>query len=238
MKVLAIITARANSRGVPGKNIRMLLDKPVIAYTMEAALAAQRVDRVVVSTDDPRIEPLCQQHQIPLINRPPELAGDTSPIDDALRHVCTHLDHTEGYRPDAVVLLYANVPIRAEGIIDRAIHELERTQADSIQSFSPVGKFHPFWLYQIDAEGRANKYIENTIYRRQELPPVYSIDGAVAVIRYECLMRAAGNPDHHAFWGQDRRGITQPSGQTVDIDSDIDFFLAEAILRHRQTQKV
>ncbi|MBN2210182.1 MAG: acylneuraminate cytidylyltransferase family protein [Sedimentisphaerales bacterium] len=231
MQTLAIIPARANSRGVPDKNIRPLLGKPVIAYSIEAALAARLITRVAVSSDDLRIRNICDQYQVEFIERPTELAADASRIDDAMRHVCQYLDQKENYRPDAVVLLYANVPVRADGVIDRAVEKLQQTGADSVQSFSPVGKFHPYWLYTFDADGRAGKFIDNAVYRRQELPPVYCIDGAVAVVRYNVLMAAAGNPDPHAFFGRDRRGVIQPHGSTVDIDHPLDFHLAEALLR-------
>ncbi len=234
MQTLAIIPARKNSRGVPDKNIRPLLGKPVIAYSIEAARAAKLVTRIVVSTDDPRIEPICAQYQVQYLPRPAEFAADTSRIDDALRQVCQYLDQKENYRPDAVALLYANVPVRAEGVIDQAIEKLAQTGADSVQSLSPVGKFHPYWLYTLDADGCAGKFIDNAIYRRQELPPVYCIDGAVAVVRYNVLMAAAGNPDPHAFFGRSRYGVIQPHGSTVDIDNPLDFYIAEAVLCQRQ----
>lgn len=240
MKVLGIIAARRGSRGVVGKNVRELLGKAVVCYTIEAALMAKRLDRVVVTTDDPEVQSICVEPEyrlVEVIERPEELAGDTARIDDVMRHCCGELARWDGYKPDAVALLYANVPIRAEGIIDRAIEHLAETGADSVQTLAPVGKYHPYWLYRLEGD-RATKYIDNRVYQRQDLPAVYAIDSAVGIARYESLMNADGSDDPHAFWGMDRRGIVQESDETVDIDGLRDFLVAEAALRQREMERV
>ena len=234
-----MIAARGGSRGVPGKNTRILLGKPVIVYTMEAALGAKRLDRIAVTTDDEPVKAICRERyaeDIILVDRPTEFAGDTARIDEAMRHCCAVLKDQYGYEPDAVALLYANVPVRAEGIIDKAIEKLEQTKADSVQTLAPVGKFHPYWLYQLEGD-KAAKYIDNQVYQRQDLPKLYMIDGAVSVVKYETLLAAAGRDDPHAFWGRDRRGLEQEAHETVDIDMPRDLFLAEAVLRSREKEK-
>jgi CMP-N-acetylneuraminic acid synthetase len=232
VKTLAIIPARAGSRGVPRKNIRELLDKPVVAYTMEAALAAMSVDRIVVTTDDSYVKEIAREYDIPVIDRPEYLASDSAKIDDVMRHCCVELSKTQNDVPNNVVLLYANIPVRADDIIDRVVDKLVETGADSVQSMAPVGKFHPYWLYKVD-DDRASVYIKNNVYRRQNLPPVYTIDGAAAAVTLTSLMESAEEPDPHAFWGDDRRAVLQESHETVDIDSLRDFYLAEAILREK-----
>jgi len=225
--------------GVPGKNTRELLGKPVIVYTIEAALAAERLDRIAVTTDDEQVKAICRErynHQVELVERPTELAGDTARIDDAMRHCCAVLKEQYDYEPDATALLYANVPVRAEGIIDQAIEKLEQTGADSVQTLAPVGKFHPYWLYKLEGD-RAEKYIDNQVYQRQDLPKLYMIDGAVGVVRYQTLLAAQVSDDPHAFWGKDRRGLVQEAHETVDIDTPRDMFLAEAVLRSREEEK-
>jgi len=235
-KVLAIVAARAGSKGVPSKNVRELQGKPVVAYSLEAALAAKRVDRVAVSTDDARAMAVAQAYDVGVAERPAELASDTARIDEALRHCCAALQAQDGYVPDVVVMLYANVPVRSEGIIDRAVEHLLTTGADSVQTLTNVGKYHPYWLYQMNGD-RISKYIDNEVYRRQELPPVYAIDSAVGAMRYEVLRAAAGSDNPHAMWGTDRRGIAQEAHETVDIDHLRDFFLAEATLRQRANEE-
>ena len=233
MNVLGIIPARGGSRGVPRKCVRDLLGKPVIAYTITAAMEAKRIDRVVVTTDDRKAKEIAETYNIITVDRPAELAADTARIDDAMRHCCKELEQKNNYKPDVIVLLYGNVPVRAEGIIDKTIERLIKTNADSVQTFAPVGKFHPYWLYQLDND-RATKYIDNQVFQRQDLPQLYTIDGAVGAVKYEALMAAQGSDDPHAFWGTDRRGLIQESYETVDIDNLRDLYLAEAVLREQQ----
>ncbi len=232
MKTLAIIPARAGSRGVPRKNIRDLLDKPVISYTIEAALAATKIDQLVISSDDAQVLAIGQELGVATIDRPKGLAGDMTRIDDVMRHACENFE-----APDLVVLLYANIPIRAEGVIDRTIEKLIDTRCDSVQTLSPVGKFHPYWLYNVE-EDKASVYIENEVDRRQNLPPLYFVDGAVCGVRYDCLMAAAKHSNPHAFLGQDRRALKQEAHETVDIDSLRDFYLAEAVLKEKSSTGV
>ena len=235
---MGIIAARGGSLGVPGKNTRALLGKPVIVYTIEAALGAERLDRIAVTTDDEQVKAICRERyntQLTLVERPTELAGDTARIDEAMRHCCAVLKEQYDYEPEAAALLYANVPVRAEGIIDKAIEKLEQTGADSVQTLAPVVKFHPYWLYKLEGD-RAEKYIDNQVYQRQDLPQLYMIDGAMGVVRYQTLLSAAGGDDPHAFWGKDRRGLVQEAHETVDIDTPRDMFLAEAALRSKNNQ--
>lgn len=234
MNVLGIIPARGGSKGLPGKNFRNLLGKPVICYTIEAALAAGRLTRVIVSSDEPQAGEICRRYGIERLARPAELATDTARVDDVMRQCCRELERREGYRPDLVVLLYANIPVRAEGIIDKAIEHLVQTGADSVQTFARLGKLkhHPFWLYKLNGD-RAEKFTHNDIYRRQELPPVYSIDAAAGVVTYQSLMNSEGRDNPHAFWGDDRRGIVQEEGETVDIDTMDDLRRAETLLQNK-----
>lgn len=236
MKTIAIIPARAGSRGVPRKNIRDLLDKPVISYTIEAALAAKKIDRIVITTDDPEVKAIGKDYGIEVIDRPKILASDTARIDDVMRHACNEC-YSSSEQPDIVALLYANIPIRAEGVIDRTIQKLIATAAHSVQTMSPIGKFHPHWLYKVEND-KATVYSDNLVYRRQDLPPLYYIDGAVGAARYDCLMAAENSRDPHAFWGTERLALTQQAHETVDIDSLRDFYLAEAVLREKAAQPV
>ena len=232
-KVLAIVAARAGSKGVPSKNVRELAGKAVVADTIEAALGAGLVDRVAVTSDDERVEAISRGYEVVWVERPRELGSDTARIDDVLRHCCGELEERDGYVADVVALLYANVPVRAEGIIDKAVRHLLETGADSVQTLTDVGKYHPYWLYKMEGD-RISKYVENKVFRRQELPAVYAIDSAVGVVRRSVLMAAAGSDDPHAFWGVDRRGIVQEGDETVDIDHLRDMYVAEAAMREKK----
>ncbi len=195
-------------------------------------MESRLINKVIVTSDDPDIMDICTKSNTAFIDRPKSLASSTAKIDDAMRHCIEEVKKTDGYKTDIVVLLYANVPVRATGIIDKAIEHLIKNKCDSVQTMIDPGKFHPYWLYKLNND-KASKYIDNNIYRRQELPEVFAIDGAVGVVKCSCLMDAAGNSDPHAFWGTDRRGIIQEAHETVDIDCLKDFFLAEAILKEQ-----
>jgi len=232
MNVLGVITARAGSKGVPGKNTRPLLGRPVVWYTISDASRSRRITRLVVSTDDPEVVRLARAEGVEVIERPADLATDTARIDGALQHAVTAVEG-DATSVDLVVLLYANVPVRAPGIIDRAVDHLVTTGADSVRTFAPVGKFHPAWMSRLDGD-RVEPYQPDTPYRRQDLPPLFIVDGAVtAVTRAALFTSPAGADDHFAYLGADRRGIIQPAEATVDIDSERDVALAETILRAR-----
>ncbi len=231
MVVLGVILARAGSKGLPDKCVRDLLGKPVIAYTFEHARSARSLTSVLLSTDSVRALELARQSGIELVDRPPELAGDTATVDAAARHAVSVWEEWHGATADVVVLLYGNIPIRSEGLIDRAVVHLITTGADSVRSVAPVGKMHPDWLHRVDGDSMA-QFRPNSIYRRQDLEPLYYHDGAVVAVTRAALFDALRTPnDHQAFLGHDRRAVRQRLDDAVDIDEPIDFLLAEAILR-------
>jgi N-acylneuraminate cytidylyltransferase len=231
MDVLAVIMARGGSVGLPGKSLRDLLGRPVLAYTFDHVREAQRITRSVVSSDDPAILELARREGFEVIERPADLATSTSATDPVLRHAVRELQRRGQRRPDAVVMLYGNVPLRRGGMIDRCIELLTRSGADSVQTIAPVGKMHPYWMFDRDADGRIAKHVANDVFRRQDLPPLYGPTGAVYVMRTEVLMAAEGSKDPHGFLGTDRRGLIVAPEDSVDIDSARDLFLAEALLR-------
>ncbi len=217
---------------MPGKNIRMLCGRPVIAYTIDIALKSSSLTNIVVSSDDQEIKKYCAEQNINFIDRPLELAGSDSRIDDAIRHGISVVEPAIG-KVDFIVLLYANIPVRPANVVDDAVDMMIKTGADSVHSISDIGKFHPYWLLQKGNEGRVSKYIPNNIYRRQELPELFAIDGAVCVLKRDIVMAAEGSENPHAFWGKDIRGLPLAPHDTIDIDSVRDFLLAESVIRHK-----
>ena len=141
MDVLALIPARGGSKGIPRKNVRLLAGKPLLGYTVEAALSTPAIDRVVVSTDDVEIADVAQAYGAEVIWRPAEISGDTATSESALLHALDHLRDTEGYEPDLVVFLQATSPMRRPDDIQNAIETLHREQADSLFSACPVHGF-------------------------------------------------------------------------------------------------
>lgn len=230
METLAVILARAGSKGLPDKCVLPLCGRPVIRYTLDHALASERVDAVVLTTDSPRAAEVAREAGVDVVQRPPELACDTSPVDAAVRHAVTCYERETGRAVDAVVILYGNVPVRAPDAIDRCVAHLATTGCDSVRTVAPVSKQHPDWLHRLNGD-RMEQYRPNSIDRRQDLEPVYYHDGAVIVVRRASLFgpETADNP--HAFFGRDRRAVVQAEHESVDIDSLADFYRAEALMR-------
>ena len=244
-QAITIILARAGSKGVPGKNRALVAGRPCVAWTIDAARAARHVAHVAVSTDDPSIAGIAREHACVVVDRPADLAGDTATVDAAARHTLTALTPSLGLSTSPslpIVILYANVPVRPPGLIDRAIDLLERTGADSVQSYAPVGKHHPWWTARVEGPesatpGRVRPWegdvLNHGVFRRQDLPPAHIPDGGVLVCTRRALsLQIPGvTPGPHAFFGLDRRGIHTREGDVVDIDSPIDLLVADAILR-------
>ena len=226
--VIAVVIGRAGSKGLPRKNALPVAGVPMIAHTVRFALRSRLVGRVVVSTDGEEIAAIARDEGVEVSMRPAELAGDTATVDSAVRHAVTAL----GAREPIVVILYGNVPVRPADLADRAVARLVETGADSVQSYYRVGKTHPYWMSRLDESGRVSQFVENRIYRRQELPPLFMPDGGVIAVRRASLFDVReGEP--HAFFGADRRGIETREGEVIDVDTALDRAVAEAMLAAR-----
>ena len=165
-QITAIIPARGGSKGVPRKNIKELAGKPLIAYTIEAALGSKSVNRVIVSTDDEEIASVGRKYGAEVIWRPAEISGDTASSESALIHVLDYLKQTEDYEPDLVVFLQATSPLRQPDDIQNAIEILQREQADSLFSACRVEGF--VWRSSSETLSPVN-YDPNARPRRQEI---------------------------------------------------------------------
>jgi N-acylneuraminate cytidylyltransferase len=180
---VAIVLARAGSKGVPGKNVAMIANKPCIAWTIDYARASASVSTIAVSSDDAKALGVARASGCEIIERPLSLATDTARIDDAARHACEVLFSREKInKSQPIVIFYANVPIRPSGLIDHAVNLLTSTNCDSVQSYQPVGKFHPWWTARVDEHGQVAPWegdvLNHNIFRRQDLPPAFIPDGA------------------------------------------------------------
>ncbi len=249
MTALAIILGRAGSKGVPGKNMRPVAGKPCAQWTIEHALHSSRIGSVVVSSDDPALRELAHQMGCRVHERAAEDASDTATIDQAARAALAAGDPAA----QRIAILYANVPVRPVDLADRALALLESSGADSVQSYAPVGKHHPWWTARLDDAGSVAPWegdvLNHDVYRRQDLPPAFVPDGGVIALTRAALMlersemegATASDADAgpHAFFGRDRRGIRTGEGEVIDIDSPIDLVVADAILRERgHTQRL
>lgn len=238
MNATAIILGRGGSKGLPRKNVLPIAGKPCAQWTIEAAKNSASVSSVVVSTDSDELLALATRCGVIPLPRPSHLASDTARVDDAARHAVETLIaqglHKAG---EPIVILYANVPVRPIDCIDRAVARLVETRCDSVQSYQPVGKNHPWWTARVsDLDGRVTPWegdvLNHNVFRRQDLPPAFMPDGAVIALATRALMLQIPSvaPGPHAFFGKDRRGIVNLEGSVIDIDSKIDMLVAEAIL--------
>ena len=234
MSVVAVVLARGGSKGLPGKNTADVAGKPCVQWTIEAALRAELVDRVIVSSDDERVLEIGRDLGAIAHDRPAALASDTATVDDAVREAVRDDDaHT-------VAILYGNVPVRPDGLIDECVRTLLENGADSTQSYAPVGKYHPWWTARVDVESGIvrpweGEVLNHGVFRRQDLPEAVIPDGGALVVSRRALFLeiegVAAGP--HAFFGLDRRGVMNDEGAVVDIDSRVDLLVADALMRER-----
>ena len=239
--VLAVVIGRAGSRGLPGKNAIELAGRPMVCHTIEAARAAVTVDRIVVSTDGEAIAAAAEAMSVPVVRRPAELATDTAPVDAAVRHAVVKVWGESGDTGRVsgggsgsggiIVILYANVPVRPPGLIDRAVTLLVQTGADSVQSYACVGKHHPLWMVALGADQRVTPFLDNAIDRRQDLPRLLIPDGGVIAVTRSSLLSAPPDGAPHDFLGTDRRGLENAPGEVIDVDTAHDLTVAEAMLQ-------
>ncbi len=232
MQTLGVILARGGSQGLPHKHLRPLLGRPVIDHTFDHARDARSLSRVVVTSDCANIRQVARYRFFETIARPDYLATAEASVQDVLLHALqTVEERSPAFRADAIVTLYGNVPVRAEGVIDRAVEHLIKTGCDSVRSFCPTGKMHPAWMSTLVGDHVA-PLTPGSIDRRQNLQPVYLHDGGVVACTRESLLRGLDRRDDpHAFFGTDRRAVVCELGQTIEVDSAHDLLLAEAALR-------
>jgi len=239
---MVIILGRGGSRGVPRKNVARIAGRPCVAWTVDAAKASRTAGLVVVSSDDEEILLAGRDAGAVPIARPDELATDTARVDDAARHTLDEIERQGLARVTPrtpVVILYANVPVRPNGLIDRAVSLMIESGADSVQSYAPVGKHHPWWTARLGDAGVVAPWegpvLNHGVFRRQDLPPAYIPDGGVLVVSAACLrLNVPGVPaGPHAFFGNNRRGVINDEGSVIDIDGPIDMLVADAILSAR-----
>jgi CMP-N-acetylneuraminic acid synthetase len=228
MRILAIIPARGGSKGVPRKNIRPLAGRPLIAYSIAAAQAAQRLDRLVVSTDDAEIAEVSGSLGAELRMRPASLAADDTPTRQVLQHVVEELAR-DGYRPDAVMTLQPTSPLRTARHIDEAAALFEaHPAADSLVSCIDVPHiFHPRSVMRKDAAGYLVPYLDDRQpTRRQDKEPVFARNGAAVYIT-----RTARLGDY--VFGGRLLAFMMDAASSIDIDTLEDFEAAERILQSR-----
>ena len=221
-KILAIIPARGGSKEIPGKNIKELNGKPLMAYTIEEALKCPEIDRVVVSTDSKEIAQVAEKSgaEVPFM-RPAQLAADTSKTIDAVWDALDRLEEDYEY----VVLLQPTSPLRLAEDITGAIQKAVETGKDVV-SVSKV-QDPPVLMRQMDENGELTPLLtEGSTVRRQDMKPWYRVNGSVYVNKVERLTKTTSFNDNPA-------GYEIPRERSLDIDEPEDFELASYYLGKR-----
>ena len=217
LSVLALITARGGSKGLPGKNIRPVRGRPLLAYTVDAARGATAVDRVVLSSDDEAIMKVARDCgcEVPF-KRPAHLATDEAGSIDVVLHA---LDELPGH--DLVILLQPTSPMRTPADIDAACKQLLESGAQACVSVA-LAEQSPYWMYRVSDSQHLQPLLELPAgaTRRQDLPPVYTLNGAIYVARNEWLRRS------RTFVTTQTVAYRMPVERSIDIDTmdDLDRF--------------
>jgi CMP-N,N'-diacetyllegionaminic acid synthase len=232
MKVLGVVTARAGSKGLPGKNVKLLAGKPLLAYTIEAARASGALDAVILSTEDEQIAEVGRQLgcDVPFI-RPRDLAQDDTPHLPVIQHAVRWMAERANYACDAVMILQPTSPLRRPEDIRAAVDLLERSGADSVVSASEIpAHAHPMRALRIDDTGAAvlfvtGERVRHRINRRQDLPAAWVMNGAIYVCRTHVLF--AREP---SLYGDRVMVYRMPADRGLSIDDARDFGEAERAL--------
>jgi len=230
-KILAIIPARGGSKGVQRKNIKPLCGKPLVYYSIKAGLESKYIDRVVVSTEDDEIAGVAKKFGANVIGRPDELARDDTPSVPVFQHVLTFLKENEEYVPDIVIILQPTSPLRNVKDIDNCIEKLVREKCDSVITVKKV--VHPLqWTVKLDKKGKVtNLFDSEKVTRRQDAEDIYIPNGAVFTTWSKLIM------EKDTDRGPDTRAIVMSAERSVDIDTELDFYIAEQLMIKNERNK-
>ncbi|MFK7746846.1 MAG: acylneuraminate cytidylyltransferase family protein [Kordia sp.] len=220
MNILAVIPARGGSKGVPGKNKKLLDGKPLIQYSIDAALQSKYISEVVVTTDDAEIIAIAKSlgANVPFV-RPEHLAEDTTPTLPVIQHVVSHFE-TQGKHFDAICLLQPTSPFRPKGFLDKALETFHEKGTDSLVSVLEVPhQYNPHWTFEPNENGvlQISTGEQNIIPRRQELPKAYHRDGSIYITKTNVLMH------ENSLYGNSVAYIVSDEKFYVNIDTIEDW---------------
>jgi CMP-N,N'-diacetyllegionaminic acid synthase len=222
--IIAIIPARGGSKAVPRKNIRFVAGKPLISYTINAALSATIPLKLITTTEDDELATVARSLGSDVLIRPPQLALDDTPMIPVLLHVLGTLAEMGQYF-DFLFLLQPTAPLRSGKDIDDAFTELVSSGCDSIVSVYQVSDAHPARMYRL-SDGFLVPYdAEPSNHLRQSLPPVFHRNGAIYACRTELLLK------DNLLIGPKTRPYIMPRERSINIDDEIDLAFVDFLLK-------
>ena len=227
MSIVALICARGGSKGLPGKNIRPLAGRPLIAWAITQARAVARVNRVIVSTDSADIAAVAREHgaEVPFI-RPAELAQDQSPEWLVWRHALDYLKQSAGTYPDGLMVVPATAPLRAVEDLEHCLDAYEKGDADVVITVTDAHRSPYFNMVRSNPDGTVGLVIppDGAVVRRQDAPAVFDMTTVAYVARPGFIMTRNG-----LFEGK-VRSVHVPVERAIDIDTLLDFRIAECLM--------
>ncbi len=232
-KILAVIPARGGSKGVPRKNIKPLGGKPLIHYVLNAALKSKLIDYVVVSSEDNEILSIAKKHgknnkKFTLIKRPKSLARDKTLAVPVLKHAVEKIEKEKESTFDYIIMLQVTTPFITPDDIDKSIKKIIKTKADSVVSVYEINDTHPVKIKKI-VDDKLIQYtpgLKENIFRRQDLTPAYKRNGGIYVSKRDVIMKDG------LIWGKVCRPYIMPAERSIDINSMVDFYLAEVVFKN------
>ncbi|MCF7917306.1 MAG: acylneuraminate cytidylyltransferase family protein [Candidatus Omnitrophica bacterium] len=232
-KILALITARGESKSIPHKNIKPLGGKPLIAWTIEAAKRSKFLERIVVSTDDSEIAEVARKYniEVPFL-RPKHLARDNSSHVSVVLHALKWLYENESYQPDFIMVLQPTSPLRNAEDVDSAIRIIDTHNANSVVSVC-LTHYHPYLINKIDKNGKLVKFIDNApglgseLIRRQSMPAAYFINGAIFLTRCSILLK------QNILVSDSTYPYIMPEERSLQIDEPFDYYLVDLIMNDK-----
>ena len=231
MKAITFIFARGGSKGLPGKNIRPLGGKSLIAWSIEHAIAVKRIERVIVSTDSEEVASVARQYgaEVPFI-RPKELARDDSPEWLAWRHALNYLRETTGALPEVMVSVPTTAPLRLSIDIENCLDEYEKSNADIVITVTDAHRNPSFNMVKTNVDGTVELVNppQSAIARRQDAPVVYDMATVCYVANPEFVMT------HNSIFEGRVKAVQIPVERAIDIDTLLDFQIAESLLNIRE----
>ena len=225
--MIAIVPARGGSKGLPGKNIKLLNGKPLIAYTIEAALQSKYITDVIISTDDKAIYDVAIKHGAKeTFLRPKHLAEDDSLAVDNYIYTLDRLKEEFNYNIDNFIVLQPTSPLRCAGDIDRAIELFKAKGADSVISYTQ--EYHPIsWHKHINESGRFENIFPENMLNRQANRESYYPNGAIYIFRLDLIQKKQ-------YYSDKSYAYLMPRARSVDIDDADDFDYVQYLIRKNQ----
>lgn len=230
-RVTALIPARGGSKRLPGKNIKLLNEKPLIAWSIETAAVSKYIDRVTVSTDDKEIKQVSEQYgaEVPFL-RPEHLSNDHASSFDVIKHAidCLHLDQPN----ELIVLLQPTSPLRLVSELDTALEFFMIKNAKGVVSVSET-EHSPMWSNTLPESGCMSDFVRPEVQgkRSQDLPKFFRLNGSIYIYETLALLEQA-----KIFFDENVYGFETSLETAVDIDTALDFLVAETMLKHRATE--